>query len=197
MNAQAILEKIGADGRQAAAVLLKEAKERAEATRAASDQKIAKLREQTLSQARAEAEVLEQRMHRMAELDERKLLLTAKRELMDQAFEAAMQKLRQMAPGQAEAFFLSLVVSAANGTEVLVLGEDNSNWFSLAFVDKANAALTSTGKPGKLTLSPERRCGLTGVILLSEGMEINSTLEAIVASRRLDLEAEVAAILYE
>ena len=115
---------------------------------------------------------------------------------MDKAFEAALQTLRQMEPEKAEAFFLSLVVSAAKGTESLLICEKNSGWFSPAFVEKASASLAAVGKPGKLTLSPERRQGLTGVILLGDGMEINCTLEAIISSRRLELEAEVAAILF-
>lgn len=196
MNAQAILEKIGADGRQAAAVLLKEAGERAEAIRAESEKKIARLREETVSKAQAEAEALELRMHRMAELDERKLLLSAKRQLMDQAFQAALAKLRQMEPEQMEAFFLPMVVSIAKGTESLLVGAQNDAWFTPAFVDKVNAALISALKPGRITVSAERRQGVTGVILLGEGMEINCTLEALLQARRLQLEAEVASILY-
>ena len=196
MNAQAILEKIGADGRQASAVLLKEARERAEAIRAASEKKIARLREETVSKAQAEAEALELRMHRMAELDERKLLLFAKRQLMDQAFQEALAKLRQTAPEQLEAFFLPMVVSAAKGTESLLVGAQNDAWFTPAFVDKVNAALVAASKSGRITLSAQRRPDVTGVILLGEGMEINCTLEALLQAQRLQLEAEVASILY-
>ena len=196
MNAQAILEKIGADGRQAAAVLLKEAGGRAEAIRAESDQKIAKMREKTQDQAQAEAEALELRMHRMAELDERKLLLFAKRQLMDQAFQLALTELRQMSPDQMEAFFLPLVVSIAKGAETLLVGAQNDAWYTSAFMDKVNTALTAVGKTCLAAASDKRRPGVTGVILLSEGMEINCTLEALLQARRLDLEAEVASILY-
>ena len=196
MNAQAILERIGADGRQAAAAILREAGEKADAMRAASDRKIAQLREQTLSMAQAEAEGLEQRMYRMAELDERKLLLAAKRDMMDQAFAAALQKLRKMDSLAAEAFFLSQVVSAAKGTETLLVGAEESEWFSTSFVEKANKALAAEGKDAKLTLGAERRAGVTGVILVGDGTEINCTLEALVASRRLMLESQVAAILF-
>ncbi len=196
MNAQAILEKIGADGRQAAAALLKEAGEKAEAIRAASDVKITRLREETVLKAQAESAAMELRMHRMAELDERKLLLSAKRQLMDQAFQLALDKLRQMTPEQMEAVFLPLVASSANGTETLVVGAQNDIWYTPAFVQKVNEALTAAGKPGQITVNEERRPSMTGVILVGEGMEINCTLEAMLQARRLDLEAEVASILY-
>ncbi len=196
MNAQAILEKIGEDSRQAAAVLLKEAGERAEAIRAASEEKIARLRAETISKARAEAEAQELRMHRMAELDERKLLLLAKRQLMDQAFQEALAKLRQMTPEQMEAFFLPMVISIAAGTESLLVGAQNDAWFAPAFVEKVNAALIADSKPGRITVSDQRRQDVTGVILLGDGMEINCTLEALLQARRLQLEPEVASILY-
>ncbi len=197
MNAQAILEKIGADGRLAAAVLLKEAGERAEAIRAASEKKITRLREETVTNAHVEAAAMESRMHRMAELDERKQLLFAKRQLMDNAFQTALDKLRQMPKEQLEAFFRLTVVSAANGTETLLVGAQFDAWYTSDFVDRVKATLIAAGKPGRITLGIERRQGVTGVILLGEGMEINCTLEAILQARRLDLEAEVATILYE
>lgn len=196
MNAQAILEKIGADGRQAAAVLLKEAGERAEAIRAESEKKIARLREETVAKAQAEAEALELRMHRMAELDERKLLLSAKRQLMDQAFQLALEKLRKMPPEQMEVFFLSLAVSSAKGGEKMLIGAQNDAWYTPAFLSKVNSELAAAGKPGLIAADDERRPGVTGLILLGEGMEINCTLEALLQAQRLGLEAEVASILY-
>lgn len=196
MNAQAILEKIGSDGHKAAAVLLKEAGERAEAIRAESDKKIAKLRDETILKAQTEAAALEIRMHRMAELDERKALLAAKRQLMDQAFQAALMKLRQMTPEQMESFILSMVISSCKGTETLLIGGLYDAWYTPAFSDKVNTALIAAGKPGRITVNHERRLGLTGVILSGEGMEINCTLEALLEARRLELEAEVASILY-
>ena len=196
MNAQTILEKIGSDGHKAAAVLLKEAGERAEAIRNESDIKIAKLREQTILKAQAEAAALEVRMQRMAELEERKALLVAKRQLMDQAFQTALGKLRQLPPEQLESFFLSMVLSSCKGTETLFIGALCDAWHTPAFADKVNAALTAAGKPGRITANQERRDGAAGVILSGEGMEINCTLEALLDARRLELEAEVATILY-
>ncbi len=196
MNAQAILEKIGSDGRQAAAVLLKEAGERAESIRAESDKKIAKLREETIAKAQTEAAALEVRMHRMAELDERKALLAAKRQLMDQTFQEALMKLRQMSAEKMESFFLSMVISSCKGNETLLIGALHDAWYTSAFADKMNTALVAEGKPGRITVNRERRLGVTGVILLGDGMEINCTLEALLEARRLELEAEVASILY-
>ncbi len=196
MNAQTILEKIGSDGRQAAAALLKEAREKAEALRASSEAKIVKMREETLAGAKAEAAALEVRMQRMADLEDRKQLLAQKRGLMDEAFAMALEKLKQLTPKQMEDFFLSQLLLSAKGTETLLAGALCDGWYAPAFADRANAALKAAGKPGMLKTAPGRREGATGVILMDEGMEINCTLEALLSSKRLEMEAQVASILY-
>ncbi len=196
MNAQAILEKIGSDGRQAAAALLKEAREKAEALRASSEAKIVKMREETVAGAKTEAAALEVRMQRMADLEDRKQLLAQKRALMDDAFAMALDKLKQLTPKQMEDFFLSQVLLSAKGTETLLAGALCDGWYAPAFVDRANAALKAAGKPGMLKAAQGRREGATGVILMDEGMEINCTLEALLSSKRLEMEAQVASILY-
>ena len=196
MNAQAILEKIGADGRLAAAALLKEAGERADKIRSDSEAMIAQLREETIAKAHEEAAAQEQRMHRMAELDERKLLLLAKRQLMDQTFQFALEKMKKLPAEQLESFFLSLVVASANGSESLHIGGNNDDWYTPSFLDKVNAALASAGKVGLVTVSDMRRADVTGVILAGSGMEINCTLEALLNAQRLNLEADVASVLY-
>lgn len=51
-----------------------------------ADKRIAAARAKTEAQARQDAEAATARMQRMAELDERKLLLADKRRMMDRAF---------------------------------------------------------------------------------------------------------------
>lgn len=196
MNAQAILAKIDEEAREAAATLLREAGERAEAIRAASEERIAKSKEQTLSQAKAEAAALEQRMYRMAQLDERKHLLAAKRQLIDKAFQSALAKMENMPMQTARAFLLSLVKESASGQETLVIGAKHDAWYNPDFLEEANQALIALGKPGQLTAAPEKRTGCTGFLLASSGMEINCTFEALLEAKRLEMEAEVAAILF-
>ena len=78
MNAQASLDKILQDAKESASATLRDADDRAKEMEAAADKRIAAARAKTEAQARQDAEAATARMQRMAELDERKLLLADK-----------------------------------------------------------------------------------------------------------------------
>ena len=81
MNADAILIKIEEDARQTAERMLSDAHAKVNALKAASREKIEEMHAAMLQKATADAAELEQRMLRMASLDERKALLVQKRDL--------------------------------------------------------------------------------------------------------------------
>ena len=113
MNAQAILDKILQDAKESASATLRDADDRAKEMEAAADKRIAAARAKTEAQARQDAEAATARMQRMAELDERKLLLADKRRMMDRAFELALAKMKAMPAKQARAFLLDALTELA------------------------------------------------------------------------------------
>lgn len=196
MNAQSILERIEQDAKNAAALLLKEAREKADAARAASEQRVERARNAAMEQARRDAVELDDRMQRMARLDARKKQLKAKRKVLDEAFAKALAKLRAMPEAEARAFGLALLLRAARGDETVV-ADGASAWCDQAFIGEANAALVKAGRPGNLALSPEKRPLGGGFVLLSGGMEVQCTFEAALEAKRMELEAEIASLLFE
>ncbi len=196
MNAQAILEQIREDAKATAATAVAQAQEKAAEIRNASRQKIEAMRDEMVSVAEKESAELEQRLLRMAELDDRKELLGKKRELMDEAFSLALSKLTAMPAADKRAFFLQQVTAAAQGTQKLIIGANNADWFDAAFLEEANKALAETQKDATLGLSEERRNGCTGVILASEGAETHCTFETLLDAKRSDLETVIAAQLF-
>ena len=196
MNGQSILIRIEQDAQVAAAALLKEAQEKAEAIRKASELRIEQERSAVMERARRDAMELDDRMQRMARLDARKKQLKAKREVLDEAFAKALAKLRAMPEAEARAFGLALLLRAAKGDETIV-ADGASAWCDQAFVGTANAALVKAGRPGNLALSPEKRPLGGGFVLLSGGMEVQCTFEAALEAKRMELEAEIASLLFE
>ena len=85
---------------------------------------------------------------------------------------------------------------AADGDETVILGSKNPGWFDDKFLADLNTLLQKQGKPGQLTLGEEKRNGETGMILAKNGMEISCTFASLLDSRRLDMEADIAAILF-
>lgn len=196
MNAEGILQRIDQDAREGAATLLNEARAKAEALRSASEARTQRAQEAALEKARADALALDDRMQRMAKLDARKALLAAKREVLDEAFDRAQAKMGRMDEEQARAFGLAMLMDSAAGDETLI-PDVGSKWADQAFVDAANAALANAGKPGRITLSGETRALGGGFVLARGGMEVNCSFPAALAARRMDIEAEVASMLFE
>lgn len=197
MNAQAILDQIREDARAQGEKILADAQAKASETKAASREKIEAMHQSMISQAEKESAEMEQRMLRMAELDERKELLQKKRGLMDEAFALASQKLRAMPKTDKRAFFLGQVEKAAQGNETLRVGAEGADWFDGGFVAEANQSLEKQGKPAGLRVDSAGAVpGATGVVLAAQGMEVHCTFEALLDTMRAELETQVANALF-
>ena len=86
MDAQAILTKIGEDAEIAAMKVEAEAKEKAKMLTLEAQQNREQMNTTMLAQAEQECALMEERMNRMAELDNRKAMLAQKRQVIDEAF---------------------------------------------------------------------------------------------------------------
>ena len=197
MNAQAILDKILQDAKENASATLRDANDRAQGMKKASDERIAAARAQTEARAKQDAEAATARMQRMAELDERKLLLADKRRMMDQAFALALTKMKAMPAAQARAFLLTSLTELAEGDETLLVGAENDGWMDDKFLADANAALAAKGKPARLTLSEEARPFQGGRYVQDGSVEVNCTFAALLRVQREHTAKDVAAILFD
>lgn len=196
MNANAIQEKILSDARTSASDIMRDANEKAARLRDATEKRMAAAHSRLMMQASEDAEAARLRMERMEELEERKRLLSDKRALIDEAFAQALDKLEAMPPQQARAFLMTEAAAVSDGDETVILGSKNPSWFDDKFLADLNTLLQKQGKPGQLTLGNEKRDGETGLILEKNGMEISCTFASLLDSRRLDMEADIAAILF-
>jgi len=197
MNAEAILVKIEEDAKLSAERILSDAQARAEAMKHASRKKIEDMHKATVSKAAEDSAELEQRMLRMAGLDERKLLLARKRDLIEEAFTIAREQVGGAPAAQKRQFFLAQLLKNAAGNETVVVGETRADWFDSSFIEDANRALATAGKNGGLTLAQERAAGCEGVVLKARGAETHCTFEAILTELRPQLELSVAAMLFD
>lgn len=196
MNIDKILGRIQDDARQYAAQTLESAREKAAQMEEQAAEDRARDHDTALSEAAAEAGDMRDRMMRMAALDMRKETLAAKREMIDEAFIRALAEMRGMGPAQARGFHIKLLLEAAGGGEKLIIAAEDEALFDAGFFAEANAAMEAAGKPGRLSLSMERRPLDGGFVLEQEGMEVNCTYESVLRTRRAGLEAEVAAALF-
>lgn len=195
MDVQGILNKIESDAREAAAQQLDEAKRRAQELREQSEARMRAEREAMERKADADAQELESRMLRMAELEDRKARLGAKRRVLDEAFEGALARLRALPAQEKRAFFLEELAAAAQGDETLCIGDVAGDWFDAAFVEQANTRLKVQGRPGSLRTG-EALGGACGFELRRGGAALTCTFEALLDSARLELESDAARMLF-
>ena len=194
MEATPLLEKIAADAREAAAQTLAQARERAVEISANADAKAAAQRADTELRIARDAKDMETRMERMGELDDRKALLNQKRQVMDEAFTAALHQLHRLPPKRARAFFLERLPGTAQGGEGVMVGEQSQHVVDQGMVDEVNRQLQEKGKPG-VTLLPQRVPGF-GFVLQKGGVEFVCTFERLLDDLRAGAETEVANILF-
>jgi V/A-type H+-transporting ATPase subunit E len=194
MQAQPLFQKIEDDARQAAAQILANAREKAQAVSNAADQDIAALRQRNAQRIEQDAEELRLRMQRMDELEGRKALLAHKRTVLDEAFASALQQLQALQPTDMRAFFLDKLVATAQGGEAVLSGAQGG--MDQGMVDEANQLLAKQGKPAGLVLSPDTVPGM-GFALLRDGIQVVCTFDRLVSDARMGLETEIAAILFE
>lgn len=196
MNAQPILTQIQQDAQAIAQKIINDANQRAAEIAIQSEHKMEAMREQTQLMAQKESDALEERMGRMAELEERKTLLQKKRKLIDEAFALAEQKLKAVSPDKIRAFFMDQVLACARGTEQIAVGNEQASWYDASFLEDANKALLSIGKPGALHENPVRMPEITGLVLMAQGTEVHCTFESILDATRNQIEAEIAIQLF-
>lgn len=196
MDTKPIIAQIEADAREAVSDVLKEVEDQVLNIREQSDLRLSQLKKETLRSASEESARLAERMHRLNELNIRVELLKEKRSLIDKAFDGALEKLRTL-PEDQFAEWLLVQLDSAQGTEEVRAGAINDGFFSPAFLEKANKRLTNIGKPGALRDAGGRVPGVSGLVLFSQGSEVNCTFEMALEQVRMDMEAKLAQVLFD
>lgn len=195
MKADTIAQRIVEDARKAAKEALDAANVRAGEMRRAAEAEAEARRAQALERAKADAAEQRERMMRMAELDQRKAMLAMKREMIDSAFDKALEVLIGMPVEQARALNERLLLESARGEMELVIAEADAAVFSAEFLKGVNQKLGEKGARVRLSETRKRERG--GFILRQGGMEINCEYRAVVEQLRPSLEADVAQMLFQ
>ncbi|MDL2205440.1 hypothetical protein LJC33_00845 [Eubacteriales bacterium OttesenSCG-928-N13] len=195
MKADAIGKKIIEDASVAAAGILKDAHMRAEEQRKDSEARMNERRKALDSQTKQDQDVLRSRMLRMAELEAKKDMLGAKREVIDQVFDTALAGMRNMPKDQQAAYNKRLLLQAAQGGEQILCDQADRGMFDGAFLSDVNQQLQALGKT-PVSMGSEARPIEGGFILSAGGMEINCSYAAVLREAKQGMEADVANMLF-
>lgn len=188
---QKIIDKILSDATHDAGEMLSEALKKAEALVAAKQSEADAEYDLSVEEARKAGEEVVRRRLTVADLEVKKLLLSAKKQAVDEAFEESLKKLLALSKEEYTALVESMIASAADDGDVVVISENDKNVLTKAFFDKISAKI---GK--KLMLSDTFGNFKGGVMLLGKGVDKNLTFESELALLRDEVEPEVAKIMF-
>ncbi|PRR83379.1 V-type ATP synthase subunit E [Clostridium vincentii] len=158
----------------------------------------AKLVEATmLDKAIIEAKTRKERIISSALLKARNEKIKAKQGIIQEVFEKSIEELCNLSKDEFIAFLKNSILSLdISGDEKLILNEQGKKVVDEVLIKEINNELALKGKKGELTISLEIRDFKGGFILERNGIEINSTFEALVNSLRDELELEVVKELF-
>ena len=188
-----ITDRIGADVQAEIDGVMGKAQAKADEIRQGYEAQAAKARTEAENRSRKAAEDREARLVDAAEMDRRKLLLSAKQEMVGKAFDLALEKLCAMEDAQYAAVTAKMRAEAAPSGRGTVYFPDGKAAVGAEAVKQANAIL---GEKGRLTLAPETRPIQGGFLLVDGSVEVNGTFETLVRFQKGTMASEVAKILF-
>ena len=168
MSIESLVDKILDDtGKTAAEIeqkVLDEVRDREEAAEKEIQRITASAREKA---ARSMAE-RKQRMLSMAELEGRKTVLTVKQELIQEAFDRAIDKVLSLDPEAYGAFVINLILQADPvGDEEVFFNQKDKDRLGDGWVKRLNRQLIENKKKGEMRIAAEARSIRGGAILKS------------------------------
>lgn len=151
-----------------------------------------------LKKATVTTEEKKRRAISMEHLEQRKSLLKAKQDLIDEVFNIAEKRLEKMPPEKYRNLIYNMMLKSVEmGNEEIIISEKDKEVINQALIDKVNESLNNQGKSGNLKLSTTYRDMIGGFILKTQDVEINSTFDSIIKQEREELETKIAKILFE
>lgn len=145
-----------------------------------------------------EHELRVQRLRKHYAAESRKQMLACRQTLIDQAFARAEELLDEMEDGEYITWLAYLAGNAAeSGTEEVLFNEQDYASIGRHVVEQANRIRRERNERGELTLGKDCRPVRHGVILRQGNMELNCSIEKLMALRRQELATAAAEILFD
>lgn len=193
-----ITTKIIEDAKARALVIEEQARQEARAVMEQATADASQKRAELLKKAEADGGESYKRLIAVAGLEGRKEILRAKQEMIDEAFQKALEKVCQLKDQDYQSLLEGMIANAAGneGGEIL-LSEKDAKRMDERFVENINQRIANSGKKGTLTLSAQRIKTAGGFVLKNGEMEINSTFEILFGMLRTELESDVVRMLFQ
>ena len=219
-----IIQRLNTDAKAETDALLEKARQEAAAVAARYQAQADKEVDDLAARNERLAAEREERLISAAQMEARKTLLTAKQEMVERAYQRALEKLRSLPQEQYVELLAALLVRASStGREEVVFSTEDREGAGKAAVARANELLAKEAAPelplgdgvvanllnkvaagvsafaqgtAMLAVSEETRDISGGFILKDGRIEVNCTFDALVRAEREQTAGEVAKLLF-
>ena len=190
-----IIGRINAAAAEDCAAIAQKAQQECEAIHRDYAQKVQSAYENAIKNGQREIALDAEHIIRNARLDVRKELLQTKQQILDSAFTAAKEKLRQLPEDEYIAWLAHMAAEASSGSGEIILSHKDTA-IGGKILEAANQALLKKGKKAELSLSTESKEMNAGFVLREGRLEVNCSLDALLEMKRQQLAAKVAEELF-
>ncbi|MDR3321502.1 MAG: ATPase [Synergistaceae bacterium] len=191
MSLAQITEKIEQDARSEAKKILASSREREEEVKRNAETEIKNIGDATAVRFEKERPEIFKRREIVARLDVDKLHLSVKRKLIQDVFDAGLERLRNLGKDEYLGFCERLLKEAStSGDEVMEIS-NHEKYLGREWLDAFNS---KNGK--KITLSEKRQNFFGGFVLNSGRVSVNCSWEMLMRVAQERLEAEVVKRLF-
>ena len=189
---QNITAKIEADAQLEIGRILDEARKQADEITAGYRAQAEAEGEEIIARGRKAAAERAERQGSVVQLECRKAQLAVKQEVIDSAFQLALNKLLALPEADYVALLAKLAVEAApNGKGKFIFSQTDRARVGKAVVMAANEKLN-----GSMTLAEETRLLNGGFILCDGAVEVNCSFDTLVRLQKAGLTGEVTGVLF-
>jgi len=197
MSIESLVDKILDDTRKTAAEIERKVLEEVKDREKSAEKEIQRITESAREKAERSMTERKQRMLSMADLEERKTVLTVKQELIEEAFGRAIDKVLSLGPEAYGTFVINLILQADPvGDEEVVFNQKDRDRLGDGWVKRLNRQLIENKKRGEMRIAGETRSIRGGAILKRGRKEVNCSIESVILSKRNQMEAKIASVLF-
>ena len=190
-----IIKKIEADSEEKINKLKADAEAEANKILEAAKKEAEDKRHSILKKGEEEAERNRKRILQIADLQARKIILSAKRQVISDTFEQARAKLDGM-KNYRDLIQKMLVAGVETGEEEVAISAKDRKHIDKKLIDSVNKDIQNQGKKGALTLAKDDAPISGGFILRRGKVEMDYSFTSLIKSQKDELEIKVAEILF-
>ena len=177
--------------------IIEEAKKEVEKIKEEAKNEIEKIKNNILQDYKQEADIKENKIITEAKLNANKDILYEKQLILEEIFLEAERRIQKLDKQRYKKFIENLIFENIElGNETIYISEKDQKIIDNAFIENINKKLISNHKKGKLKLSEKSISIRGGVVLGTEDIKKNASLEIMLERTKEDIETKLNKFLF-